>query len=120
MLLAHLARGAIRSGRLTIVDARGCRHQLGSSTGPHVVIRLHDRLLPYQLCWNPYLHLGEAYMDGRLTIEEGDLRTFLEILTVNEHHLERHRLIRSLEHLRCWMRLLQQINPIRRARVNVA
>ena len=120
MLLAHLARWAIRSGRLTIIDPQGRRHQVGGSTGPHVAIRLHDWLLSYQLCWNQYLHLGEAYMDGRLTIEDGDLRTFLDILTTNEHHLERHGLIRSLERIRRWMRYLQQRNPIRRAQVNAA
>ena len=120
MLLTHLARWGIRSGRLTIVDAYGRRHHAGGSTGPHAVIRLHDRLLPYQLCWNPYLHLGEAYMDGRLTIEEGGLRTLLEILAANEHRLERHGLVRSLEHMRYWVRRLQQQNPIRHARVNVA
>ncbi len=119
MLLAHLARCGIRSGRLTIVDAYGRRHQVGGSTGLHAAIRLHDRLLPYQLCWNPYLHLGEAYMDGRLTIEEGDLRTLLEMLATNEHRLERHGLVRSLKHMRYWVRRLQQHNPIRRARVNV-
>ena len=39
--------------------------------GRRVVIRLHDKSLHHRLVIDPYLHVGEAYMDGTLTLEAG-------------------------------------------------
>lgn len=120
MLLAHVARHVIRWGRLNIIDVHGHRHQLGGSDGTEATIRLHDRSLHYQLVLNPYVHIGEAYMDGTLTIEEGDLYTFLDILAVNETHAMENRLVRALQRVQRLIRYVHQHNPIQRAQANVA
>ncbi|MGH6886103.1 MAG: SAM-dependent methyltransferase, partial [Geminicoccales bacterium] len=83
MLFARFARTVVQSGRLTIIDARGRRHVVGGAQGPAATVRLHDKALHYRLAINPYLYLGEAYMDGRLTIEQGSLHDFLSICAVN-------------------------------------
>ena len=47
---------------------------------PHIAIRFHDRAAIWQLALNPELKLGELYMDGRLTIENGDVAGLLDLL----------------------------------------
>ncbi|MFV2036208.1 MAG: hypothetical protein ACC646_01340 [Paracoccaceae bacterium] len=47
-------------------------------------IRLHDRKLPRKLYFNPDLALGEAYMDGTLTIEDGSLADLAGIVGMNQ------------------------------------
>ena len=73
MLFARFAQKVIRSGDLTIIGADGRRYQVGDGVGPRATIRLHDEKLHRRLAINPYLYVGEAYMDGTLTIERGDL-----------------------------------------------
>ena len=72
MLFARLLNAALTRGGLTLVDADGLAHRLGPCA-PAITLRLHDKALHWQLLLNPRLRFGEAYMDGRLTIEGGSL-----------------------------------------------
>ena len=77
-ILSSLLRAMIRIGKLTIIDANGRIRDFGDHrTGPSVTLRFKDHSLPRRLVLNPSLAFGEAYMDGRLTIERGTLRDFL-------------------------------------------
>lgn len=69
---------------------------------------------------NPLLYTGEAYMDGKLTIEEGTLYDFLDLATRDLWEPGNGVIIAGLETLRKLMRVLQQFNPVTRARANVA
>ena len=40
-------------------------------------VALHDPTLPRRFFRNPDLAMGEAYMDGRLTIAQDDIRSFI-------------------------------------------
>ena len=93
MLFAPLLRRLVKFGTLTIVDPRGGSRSMEGAGGPSVAVRLHDSSVSRALVRNPALAVGEAYMDGRLTVEEGTLFDFLTILVVNrrEAHLERAR-----------------------------
>ena len=73
-----------------------------------------------QLALYPQLTLGEAYMDGRLSIEEGRLYDLIEIGMVNYQRLEHQPLQRILGAISWAVRGLQQYNPISRSRENVA
>ena len=109
----------VARGALTIIDANGTSHDFGDGSGRRVVVRLKDRSQYWKLAFNPALHLGEAYMDGDLVVEEGTVRDLLEILLSN---LNRRwpRSLRILETLRILVRRLHQYNPVKRARRNVA
>jgi cyclopropane-fatty-acyl-phospholipid synthase len=50
---------------------------------PSATIRFRDLWLPLRIALNPSLATGEAYMNGRLTIVRGDLRSFLSIATAD-------------------------------------
>jgi cyclopropane-fatty-acyl-phospholipid synthase len=65
-------------GSITIIGADGKRQTYGPGGGRHVSVKLHDKRAALDLFRNPRLRLGELYMDGRLTIEEGG--TILDLL----------------------------------------
>src|SRR5579872_1402249 len=86
-LFDALLRGLIRKGRLTVVDAGGRSYVYGdpaTSTRP-VTIRFTDRWTPRRAALNPALALGEAYMDGRMIVGQGDIRDFLDLIGLNIH-----------------------------------
>jgi cyclopropane-fatty-acyl-phospholipid synthase len=120
MLLSAFAKRVIAEGDLTIVDAEGGRHRLGDGRGRRVVIRLHDKSLHRRLAINPYLYVGEAFMEGTLTIEQGSLYDFLEICAANEWRVSSHPFSRAVAAVERLLRRLHQYNPAPRARANVA
>ena len=95
MLVSPLLRMLMKQGTLCVVDARGKRHTFAGAPGPSVTIRLHDRSLHWRLLWNPRLVVGEAYMDGTLTLEDdATIRDFLALVGANIHLLDEKGVIR--------------------------
>lgn len=118
--LGRLLEKLVREGHLTLIDAKGRSYSFGDEgSRPRVVARLHDRLLPLRLLISPSVALGEAYMDGRITIEGGSIRDFLKIATSNLDALDSHPLQVAREKL---LRLFswRRGNHKQRARANVA
>ncbi len=84
MFLAQLFRAIFKRGELTVLDAKGRPRRYGDAArGPRVTIRLHDRALHTRLPLNPRLAVGEAYMDGTLTVEGGTVYDFLDLIGLN-------------------------------------
>ncbi|MCW2241674.1 SAM-dependent methyltransferase [Azospirillum canadense] len=83
MLLAYMLEKFVQRGRLTVIDAFGQTRRFGGGPGPVATIRLHDEALHRRLFLNPQLAVGEAYMDGTLTVEEGSLYDFLALAMSN-------------------------------------
>src|SRR5215207_5397545 len=76
----RLLRRLITPGSLTIVDVDGRGETFGRpGSGPSATINLHDGKFVRRVTLRPGLALGEGYIDGASTIEEGTLRDFLEI-----------------------------------------
>src|SRR4030095_14043718 len=117
MLFAAILKSIIRSGHLRLIDGAGRTHDFGDGKPPRCTIRVARRRLDYTLAFNPALSVGEAYMDGLLTIEECTLYDFMEIAARNYGHLQHsawYVLINTVA------RRLKQYNPVGRARRNVA
>ena len=117
MLFPAILKSVVRIGSLRLIDGAGRIHDYGDGTPPHCAVRLGARRLDYTLALNPELSIGEAYMDGLLTIEEGTLFDFLEIAARNYNRYERTVWFSLVSRA---MRRLKQHNPIGRARHNVA
>jgi cyclopropane-fatty-acyl-phospholipid synthase len=119
-LLVAVLRKIIHQGHLTLVDAGGRAHEIGVIEQPGVAIRIHDGTTERAILVNPQLAIGEAYMDGRLTMETGDIAAFLDLLTGNiglnfgGGHWE------WIASLRRMTKKLRPRNNPRRARHNVA
>jgi len=121
MLFARLLERLVTAGQVTLIDAYGKVHRIGDPmTGPAVTLRLHDRSLHYKLFANPRLLVAEAYIDGRITVEEGTLYDALAINAINSRDLPYNWLDSLLTRLQLlWQRSIRA-NPIGRARSNIA
>ena len=117
MLLERLLNGLIKTGTLTLIDAKGRRHTASGAPGPEVTVRLHDRALTRALFLDPELRAGEAYMDGTLTLEGGDIYDFLALAVMNLEGRENWSSMGRLRHL---TRRLARAHTVAQARANVA
>lgn len=118
--LIRVLEPAVSFGRLTVIDADGMPHTLGPGGAPAVTIRLRQRSLAWRLLVKPDLAVGEAYMDGTLTLEEGTLHEFLDLGIAIAEGLRAHPARRAAAWLtQPWQRS-RRSNPIGRARANVA
>jgi cyclopropane-fatty-acyl-phospholipid synthase len=119
MLLASVLSQVIRTGRLVVIDARGNRHVFEGRPGSSATVRLRDPTLHWRLLLRPRLYVAEAYVDGTLTIEEGSLYDFLDVLVSNDV-AQPHELMRLGRAVALSVRRVYQLNPVWRARRNVA
>src|SRR5262245_20339116 len=77
-------KSQIKAGRLKIIAPGGAVHVLsGITEGPEACIRITDRKLLRRMLVMPDLYLGEAYMEGTLTVEEGSLYDVLDFCACN-------------------------------------
>ncbi len=110
----------VETGAVTVIDKRGKPHEFGDGSGRRTVMRFTDRVQDWKLLANPYLYFGEAYTDGGVVFEEGSLYDFLE--TVGRNAVKARRAVsgpvaRGVTQMR---RRIEQHNPLRIARKNVA
>ena len=81
-MLGLLLNRLMKQGTLSVIHANGKKEAFGFGE-PRVTIRLHDRRAMFDLLRNPDLVLGELYMDGRLTVENGTIADLLSLLMLN-------------------------------------
>ena len=119
LLLRGLLRTVIRKGTLTVIGPDGRSFFVGSGA-PSVTIRIADSSTILHLLLNPDLALGEAYMDGTLVVEDGDIYDFLDLCSTNLGWSsgEGWRAVRTAT--RRLFRRIAQHNPAPIARANVA
>lgn len=75
----------IRHGTLTVIEPSGQSRVYGTAEPgwPDLTLRLHDDKVANFIARNPRLGAGEAYMDGRYTIEGGDIMDFITFVRAN-------------------------------------
>lgn len=122
MLLRRNLSGVIKTGRFRLIDHRGQSTTFGDGAGPDIALRLLDAKVARELAFDPDLKLGEAFMDGRVVFEAGDLADFFVLMFKNAGPAGKRppwlqRLIRFARYAR---RRLDQWNPAPRAQRNVA
>ncbi len=121
MLLAQLFRTAIKRGELTVIDGNGRTRRYGDpGSGPRVAIRLHDRRLHWRLPLNPRLAVGEAYVDGTLTVEDGTIYDFLDLVGLNIGNGQINAWDKWFLCFETLWRGVQQANPLGKAQQHVA
>jgi cyclopropane-fatty-acyl-phospholipid synthase len=121
MLLVKVLSRVLGEGQLTVIDATGRSHRIeGARKGPTVTMRVHTWWTGMRLVLRPRLAFGEAYMDGTLSVEQGDLYDLLDLLGRNIGALEATPFIRWSYGLQRAIRVIEQYNPIGKAQRNVA
>ena len=118
-LLSRFLESLLPTGRLTVVMPDGRRETYGTG-GEHRTVRFHDRSAVFAVLKNPRLGIGEMYMDGRLTVEDGSILDLLELVVgANPFDAGGHRGRLKKKRLGPVKALLRR-NPAKRARRNVA
>ena len=82
-MMDRLLRRLIRTGSLTVVLPSGEALRAGNGAGREVRIRLRDNRTAWRIALYPGLALGEAWMDGDLTLERGTLWELLDLVGRN-------------------------------------
>ena len=84
-LFDRLFKRFMQDGELVVIDPAGGERRYGrpSATRAPVRIRLADNATARAIALNPALGAGEAFMDGRLVMEEGDIFALLDLVTHN-------------------------------------
>jgi cyclopropane-fatty-acyl-phospholipid synthase len=124
-LLPRFLRPIIRTGRLRVLGPGGYDETFGPADGrPSVTVRFTDPSLDWKIPLNPELYTAEAFMDGRLVVEDGPeggtAADLLAVVTANRESLHASPAQRALRAVRFWSRRIAQHNPRVRARKNVA
>ena len=75
----------MRVGELVVVDADGSRRSYGTAQPGRapVVIRFTDGKVADFIARHPRLGGAEAFMDGRLVMEEGDIAALIDLIRAN-------------------------------------
>ncbi len=118
-LIGSMMGSVIRTGRLTIISSDGSRETVGSG-GTELTVRISDPKMLFKLGKNPRLAVGEAYMDGRLTVEDGGILDLLEMVTSNNRWEDGGKGRKLLNKGKKRLKALFRRNPARRAQSNVA
>ncbi len=119
-LLASVLKRVVKAGSLRLVDWDGRRIDFGEATANPLTMRLHDRRVAFDILRNPQLTLGEAYMDGRLSVEGGSIADLMALLARNIGKGFGGGYIDWIARLRYLVRRAMQRNGLARARSNVA
>ena len=116
--MVNLFERLIRVGTLTVIDADGQTHVFGGAEGPTATMRLHDKALHKSIFRKPQLAVGEAYMDGTLTVEEGTLYDLLDSLGRIRGDIVRNRMPANSEAISAMFRRAQQDNTVEASQRN--
>jgi cyclopropane-fatty-acyl-phospholipid synthase len=121
-LLDKMLAGYVKKGELTVVDHKGKTWRYGAPDPEFkpVTVRLADGKVVGQVARDPGLGAAEAYMDGRLVIENGDILDLVNIIRGShkwEDSVGTNRFLRKGGKLR---HKLSQLNWRKASRENVA
>lgn len=118
-ILTGLLNRTIKRGSLSFIDSRtGQTVSFGDGTGPEVVIGI-TAAAAIRIASNPDLALGEAYMDGDLTILRGGIRDLFDVIFLNQEAVEVSQTSAGALKLKL-LRTIQQANNRVSSRRNVA
>jgi cyclopropane-fatty-acyl-phospholipid synthase len=79
-MIGRLIEKLMSKGRLTLVMPDGKRTTYGPGGGKSLTVRVTSRKTLFAIARNPRLGLGEAYMDGRLIIEDGTILDLMQLI----------------------------------------
>jgi cyclopropane-fatty-acyl-phospholipid synthase len=79
-LIGRLVGKLLTQGSITLVTPGKGPRTYGAGGGKHLTVRFTDRKVAFDIVKNPRLGVGEAYMDGRLIVEDGPILDLLVLI----------------------------------------
>jgi cyclopropane-fatty-acyl-phospholipid synthase len=117
MRLKSMLERVVRQGDLTLKLPNGNSLKLGDGAGPKLVARITSAAWIARIAAKPGLGVGEAYMEGGLVLEEGEIGDFIDLIGWNARNQRRKR----RGPLQLWLRERRaEMNARAAARRNVA
>lgn len=115
----NFVKSIIKYGKLKVIDYDGKIYVFGNSK-PECTIRINNKNIKKKLLINPELYIGEAIVDQDITIEDGSLEDFINIITNNSFNISKNFLHSLINFFSTKLRVLQQLNFISKSYNNVA
>jgi cyclopropane-fatty-acyl-phospholipid synthase len=120
-LIGRLVGKLLTKGSITLKLPGKEPRTYGAGGGEHLTIRFTDRKVAFDILKNPRLGLGEAYMDGRLIVEDGTILDLLELIVGANRWEDKGEGRKALNKGKNPLaKLLSKRNDLKRARHNVA
>ncbi|HEV2595722.1 MAG TPA: cyclopropane-fatty-acyl-phospholipid synthase family protein [Sphingomicrobium sp.] len=119
-LIGNLVDKLLTKGSITLKLPGREPRTYGRGEGKHLTVRFTDRRVGFDIVKNPRLGIGEAFMDGRLIIEDGTILDLLEMITQANPWEYRGDGPAALAKSRGGFLKLLKSNNLKRARKNVA
>ena len=119
-LIGKLIDKLLTRGSITLKLPGKPPQTLGRGGGKHLTVRFTDRKVAFDIIRNPRLGVGEAYMDGRLIIEDGTILDLLELIVGANRWEEKGEGRAALSKGKKRLQRLLTRNNFKRARRNVA
>lgn len=120
LLLSQMLMRLIKKGTLTVIDCQNRTKVFKGGPGPTATMKLHNHAVARKLAIYPKLYLGEAYMDGSLTVENGDIYDLLDLFSLNTGWGIKHPLASIGDFIYKLVWLFIRYNPKSRSVQNVA
>ena len=79
-LIGKLIGKLLTRGSITLHTPGKPPHTYGPGGGKHLTVHFTDRRVAFDIIRNPRLGFGEAYMDGRLIIEDGTILDLMRLI----------------------------------------
>jgi len=114
-MLPALFSQIIKRGSLTVIWPNGVKETYGIGA-PYAAIKIYGRTTPWVIGIRPDPSFGEAYMDGRVTVEQGCIADVLEILLLNMGTGNVPPMLHASRKMRRWFRSITQLNDAAHAR----
>ncbi|SSC72150.1 unnamed protein product [Ciceribacter sp. T2.26MG-112.2] len=92
----------------------------GNGNGPPIAVSFASKVSQRQILADPELRLGELYVNGQLKIDQGTVADLLHLLLSQGGSQQPSITSRALYGARLALRRINQHNPRRRSRLNVA
>ena len=104
-----------------LIDAHLKKYIIGLPKNKNpITVKILDKKLHYKLLFHPDLYFGEAYSDGSIVIQNGNISDFLDIALMNLGRNEFNFFSKLTNKLNGSYRYLTNFNFIKRSKMNVA
>ena len=121
MQLARFLNKLFKKDGFILVDAYSKNYIIGLPKKQNpIIVKILNKNLHYKLLFRPNLYFGEAYGNGDIVIENGNLTDFLDLALMNIGRDELNLFSQLINKLSGSYRYLTNFNFIKKSKMNVA
>ena len=121
MLLINFLNNLFQKKGFILIDAFNKEHKVGIiQTETPIKMKIHDKSLHYKLLLYPDLYFGEAYTDGKISFQNGNISNFLDLALQNIGRKKTNNISEFINSIRGSYRYLTNFNFIKKSKMNVA